>query len=177
MIVFRLTLMAFFAFGFFAYGQEHVHVHGKGKLLISQQGSIWNLQFILPAKDVLGFEHEAETDEESATLLKMAKRLLAREEVVRLNGKCSLTDKSNSLSEEHAGHHEVLNSSHDHQDEEHEHHDVEVEYQFDCQSSVTQIEIKLFNSLDSLSQIEAQWITEQSQGMARLTRSQPFVEW
>ena len=169
-ILYKFAFATLAVLAFSASGQERAHVHGQGKLLISQQGKAWNLQFILPAKDVLGFEHEAETDEEKARLQQMVKKFSSNDSVVVLNAKCSVIATNHSLIEEHDEHQDALA-------EEHEHHDIEVEYQFDCQSPVTQIAIKLFNTLDSLSQIEAQWITEQSQGMARLTRSQPFVEW
>ncbi|MGO3300265.1 MAG: ZrgA family zinc uptake protein [Pseudoalteromonas sp.] len=43
--------------GFSVYAQKHVH--GQGESYIVQEGSVLQVQFIIPAVDALGFEHQA----------------------------------------------------------------------------------------------------------------------
>ena len=73
------------------------HVHGEGKLMISQDGSQWQVQFVLPAADVLGFEHAPESPKQQAVVDRLAGRLGENDQVVTLNGQCRLDGFSHSL--------------------------------------------------------------------------------
>ncbi|WP_420584949.1 ZrgA family zinc uptake protein [Ruegeria sp.] len=42
------------------------HVHGTGQLGITFSGAEYSLSLTVPAADILGFEHQAETDEDRA---------------------------------------------------------------------------------------------------------------
>ncbi|WP_340677071.1 DUF2796 domain-containing protein [Paraglaciecola sp.] len=41
--------------------KESAHVHGQGRIHISQKNRSWYVQLILPTADVLGFEHAPDT--------------------------------------------------------------------------------------------------------------------
>ncbi|MEM5499375.1 DUF2796 domain-containing protein [Paraglaciecola mesophila] len=75
------------------------HQHGQGQLFISQEENEWHMQFILPAADVLGFEHAPEDAQQKKALQSLIKRLNQNEGVVDLSGRCSLREVTHSLRE------------------------------------------------------------------------------
>ena len=162
----QLTLIFLMSMGFSVDAQEHIH--GQGQLLVSQDGKEWHMELSIPAADALGFEHEPETEEQKNALHSLTKRLEKNAGVIEPDGKCSLINAKHSLGIRQA---DDLNNN------EHDHHDIDVEYQFICKAAITQISVKIFEIMPSLSFIEVQWVLENSQGMAKLTRSHPFVEW
>ncbi|MDO6559937.1 ZrgA family zinc uptake protein [Paraglaciecola chathamensis] len=171
-----------------------VHQHGQGQLFASQEKQDWHVQFILPAADVIGFEHAPESAEQKKALQALAKRLTMNDSVVRLSGKCTLIEATHSLfaehkdSQEHAAEHEHhekdQHEEKHHATDDHENHeghakhtDVEVEYHFSCASSSEKLSVTLFEWLPTLNRIQAQWITDAGQGTATLTSTNPDVEW
>jgi hypothetical protein len=175
------------------------HLHGQGQLFVSQENNDWHVQFILPAADVIGFEHAPENEEQEKTVQTLAKRLTQNDAVVKLSGKCTLSEATHSLLAEHNEDHEPATGhegeredgehegehheadDHDHDHENHEGHakhaDVEVEYHFSCSSKSEKLSVTLFQWLPTLSRIQAQWITDAGQGSATLTSTNPDVKW
>lgn len=182
---------------FSAAGQ--VHLHGQGQLFVSQENNDWHVAFILPAADVLGFEHSPASAEQKRVLQTLAKRLTTNDSVVNLGGKCTLSEATHSLLTEHDEDHESATGYEDehedgsdhgnhegahHEADDHERHeahakhtDVEVEYHFACASSAKTLSVTLFQWVPTLSRIQAQWITQVSQGSATLTPANPTLEW
>jgi hypothetical protein len=153
--------------------QQHAHMHGHGKLLIAQEKNSWHVQFILPAEDVLGFEHAPESPKEHEIVREVAKKLSNHLAVLELDGKCELFNSNHSLAEPHVLEHPKDKVDHP----AHQHGDVEVEYTFTCHSEVNKLSLRLFTWLPSLTNIEAQWILDKGQGLAVLSPATPFVAW
>ena len=76
-----------------------VHQHGQGQLFISQESSDWHVQFILPAADVLGFEHAPENAQQEKTLHSLIERLNNNDAIVDLSEHCTLSEVTHSLGE------------------------------------------------------------------------------
>jgi hypothetical protein len=153
--------------------QESAHVHGKGKMLISQEKNNWHIQLILPAVDVLGFEHNPNTQKQREIVGEVAEKFRHNISIVKLDGKCLLGDIKNSLREQRdINHHED-----DVEQDIDPHGDIEVEYFFSCQSSVTKVSLTLFKWIKSLTSIEVQWVIDNGQGMTLVTREEPTIEW
>ena len=191
------SLLFFSSLGFAVNAQQHVH--GQGELLVSQEGSMLHLQLVLPAADALGFEHEPETTEQLNSQNLLAERFTLNTNVIDVEGKCELVNVEHTL-EAHDAHHEngheeahneahesehASHKEHDEHDEhagheEHEeenHQNVEVEYQFHCDDAVSGITVALFESMPSLSAIQAQWITERGQALSALSAGKPTLSW
>tara|TARA_R110002167_G_scaffold226588_1_gene431723 strand:+ start:605 stop:1090 length:486 start_codon:yes stop_codon:yes gene_type:complete len=160
--------------GFSADAQEHTH--GQGQLLISQEGKEWHMQLILSAADALGFEHDPETEEQKSALYSLAKVLETNSGVVEPEGQCFLIKAEHSLGNPEEDDLHDNHDNHEH-DNEQDHHDIEVEYQFSCITAMTQVYVKIFETMPSLTAIELRWILEDGQGMLKLTRSHPYIEW
>ena len=172
------------------------HVHGQGEMLIAQEGQSWHIELRLPAANALGFEHDAQTSAEQQSVKNLAHQLEENAQVINLQGKCQLQSVSHSLftdehhdeDEHHHGHENEDHHSHDegehehHEGTEHEHdegshRDVRVEYRFACNDALAGIELALFDSMPSLSVIQAQWVTDRGQGAAQLSTEQPELKW
>jgi hypothetical protein len=136
--------------------QESAHVHGKGKMLISQEKNAAHIQLILPGADVLGFKLDPDAQEQHEVADKFTHNI----SIVKLDGKCSLEDIMHSLLE--------------HKDID-QHGDVEVEYVFTCQSGVTKVSVTLFEWIKSFTSIELQWVLDHR--MTVLTRDVLILEW
>ncbi|MEP1445974.1 MAG: DUF2796 domain-containing protein [Paraglaciecola sp.] len=168
-----------FALAFPTVAQQHVH--GQGKMLIAQQDNTWHVQFVLPAINVLGFEHKPETQEQHKLVSEITTKFMNHTSVLELNGDCTLTHTENSLTE-HESHddneHDAENEHHSEEEHSsHQHGDIEVEYIYSCQSKVTQMSVTLFTWINSLTSIEAQWILDKGQGLTVLNHDDPVVAW
>jgi len=176
-----LAFLLFSSLGFAVQAQQHVH--GQGELYIALEGKTVHVHLVVAAADVLGFEHEPETSAQKARLHQLANKLETNADVVELDGRCALVSVEHSLEmhEKPLGdtHHAPKHEEHEefgHHDEQ-GHQDIEVEYQFSCEGKVSGISVALFDSMPSLSAIQAQWITESGQGLSELSADQPFAAW
>lgn len=112
-----------------------VHQHGQGQLFVSQENNDWHVQFILPAADVLGFEHAPENAQQEKTLHSLIERLDKNDAIVDLGEHCTLSEITHSLSEhsllEHssfeAHEHESGGNDDHHEDDHHNDHNAHHE--------------------------------------------------
>ncbi|WP_158768379.1 DUF2796 domain-containing protein [Paraglaciecola sp. L1A13] len=177
-----LLLSALVSCCFTVAAQEHVH--GQGQMFISQEDNNWHVQLILPAADVLGFEHAPENEAQQKTIQLFAKRLEDNNSIIELNPNCSLNEVTHSLNLAYLNNIETVHAQkHDEKHHEHGdhneflHEDVNVEYRFACPAKVKKLTVTLFKGLVSLTSIRAQWITNISQGLAQLTPAEPDIAW
>ena len=109
-----LSVALLLGLGFSAHAQKHVH--GEGELLIAQEGSLLQMQFIIPAADALGFEHQAASSSDKNAINVLAQQLKNSSHAIDIKGQCILQSTENSLAHSHSEH------------DEHDHHSVEVSY-------------------------------------------------
>lgn len=148
-----------------AFAQKHVH--GEGLLLIAQEQQQWQFEFVLPAADLLGFEHMPETLEQKQQVSTMINKIENVEAMIKLPASCQSVSTSHSLAA-----FVVANQTFAHS---HEHTDIRVTYIFDCKESPSSAEASILNSLASLKRVNAQWITNDQQGAVQLTPSSNVV--
>ena len=157
------------------------HVHGEGQLLVAQENDKWRFEFMLPAADVLGFEHKPETVEQKAKVASFISSVEGYENVLSLPKSCSLVETEHSLSdiyEREALHHDEHDKHGEHHDEhenENSHSDVNFAYILKCENSIESVSITLFDLAPSLSALEAQWITQSAQGMKEIDADDPTL--
>ncbi|WP_024600364.1 ZrgA family zinc uptake protein [Pseudoalteromonas sp. TAE56] len=161
-----LSVALLLGLGFSAHAQKHVH--GEGELLIAQEGSLLQMQFIIPAADALGFEHQAASSSDKNAINVLAQQLKNSSHAIDIKGQCILQSTENSLAHSH--------SEHDEHDE-HDHHNVEATYNFNCKTPVIGFSVTLFNLMPSLNALNVQWISNTGQGSTEVTRSNPLISW
>jgi len=158
-----LSVALLLGLGFSAHAQKHVH--GEGELLIAQEGSLLQMQFIIPAADALGFEHQAASSSDKNAINVLAQQLKNSSHAIDIKGQCILQSTENSLAHSHSEH------------DEHDHHNVEATYNFNCKTPVIGFSVTLFNLMPSLNALNVQWISNTGQGSTEVTRSNPLISW
>ncbi|MCQ8890382.1 DUF2796 domain-containing protein [Pseudoalteromonas carrageenovora] len=155
-----LSVALLLGLGFSAHAQKHVH--GEGELLIAQEGNVLQMQFIIPAADALGFEHQAANSSDKNAIEVLAQQLKNSSHAIDIKGQCILQSTENSLAHSH---------------DEHDHHNVEATYNFNCKTPVMGFSVTLFNLMPSLNALNVQWISNTGQGSTEVTRSNPVISW
>lgn len=158
-----LSVALLLGLGFSAHAQKHVH--GEGELLIAQEGNVLQMQFIIPAADALGFEHQAANSSDKNAINVLAQQLKNSSHAIDIKGQCILQSTENSLAHSHSEH------------DEHDHHNVEATYNFNCKTPVVGFSVTLFNLMPSLNALNVQWISNTGQGSTEVTRSNPVISW
>jgi G3E family GTPase len=164
-----------------------VHQHRSGQAFVVQQQQQWQVELILPAADVLGFEYAPSTDQEKQKVSEFEALANKAEQLVTLPN-CQLTDTDVKIAlgetvTDHKAHHHKSHQHDHHKDHDHSHHDnseqemhsdIELSYRFSCQQKPDSIAFPLFEQFSSLENLKVQWITEKGQGALSLTSSQPL---
>lgn len=164
-----------------AYAQHHAHIHSEGQLLIAQDENAWRFEFVIPAADILGFEHAPQIQAEVDKVKRLIKNAEQVTPFVALPKQCKITqvthqlkDKLTNLSDDMYEHN---HSKHPHDEHEHEHEhsdkvshtDVMIAYEMNCRYPIKSADIPLFSLASSLTKLQVQWITDASQGALILT--------
>ena len=155
----------------------HAHVHGHGTLLIAQEGDNWQLEFNLPAADIVGFEHAAQNQQDKMHLLALSEKLEDPVNVFTTSGgSCRIVEQDIDLpgNAHHERHDEE--DSHEHVSDK-KHADVTLRYQLQCKSKLRAITITLFDLSPSLNEIDAQWIVDAGQGQTELGSAKRKLVW
>ncbi len=95
-----LSVALLLGLGFSAHAQKHVHGR-EGELLIAQEGSLLQMQFIIPAADALGFEHQAANSSDKNAINVLAQQLKNSSHAIDIKGQCILQSTENSLAHSH----------------------------------------------------------------------------
>lgn len=178
---------------------SQAHVHGEGMLLIAQENKQWQMEFVLPAADLLGFEHLPENKDQQNRVNSLIENIENIQNVIKLPAQCEHKQTKHSLNElaktnihahkgqrshehdhsnkhDHSHEHDHLQKhdhSHEHDDShdhEHESHlDITFSYLFECPTQLNAFELTLFSIAPSLATVNAQWISNESQGAIKLS--------
>jgi hypothetical protein len=147
---------------FIGTAQSQEHVHGNGSIFIVQQGADWQVQFVLPASDALGFEHKPENQQQRDTLNEVQGTFVDINNLMRFDAKCMQKSYSDNLSEFNA------EDAHFEQEDEHEKHhpNIEVSYAIQCSGDITSLSFPIFRKMHSLQKLDVQWSVNKGQGSA-----------
>lgn len=177
-----------FSINTYADEEEHehrhheAHVHGKAELNLLIDGTTIAIELKSPALNVLGFEHEPETNEERG-IVKQAKKKLSNYKnifsIADLN--CQVTEyeiESPYESEHEEGHHGHKHHDEEYHSEDDDHDDYYLSYSLKCENTneLKIIEIKLFDNFEGFEIIEATWINQTNAGRSELSSKQKIIK-
>lgn len=159
------------------FAQHNGHVHGQGQLLIAQDINAWRFEFILPAADILGFEHVPQTQAQTDTLHQLIQDIAKVTPFLTLPHYCQLDKVVHQLQDklvrskadtpnEHASHQGHMNHS-----------DITIAFEFQCSKEIASVQINLFLTAPSLSTLQAQWIIDKNQSASVLTPDSSLLTW
>lgn len=164
------------------------HVHGHGNLNIAVEARRVTMELDVPAMDIVGFEHDATTDEQKAQVEKAKAQLGKPLEVFRLPAAagCTVAEAEVELGTEH--HEEGEHADHDKKEEhaagakgddgEEEHKTFEVAYEFECTNpaSLTSIEFDYFKLFAGAQNLTVNVVTEKAQNTYEVSRDKPALD-
>ena len=154
------------------------HVHGLTELNIVVVNRDLQIEFVSPAINLLGFERESTSPEETELLNEVVSKLQTAEWLLgNTLDSCQMSTPvfeapSFAGHEEHEGH-----EGHEgHEDEFETHADFRVQYLFNCLSAPpTEIVVTAFDHFNGIEEISARWIVGRQQGLSQLTRGNTLL--
>ena len=154
------------------------HVHGLTELNIVVVNRDLQIEFVSPAINLLGFERESTSPEETELLNEVVSKLQTAEWLLgNTLDSCQMSTPvfeapSFAGHEEHEGH-----EGHEgHEDELETHADFRVQYLFNCLSAPpAEIVVTAFDHFNGIEQISARWIVGRQQGLSQLTRENTLL--
>ena len=141
---------------------QSVHVHGQGQLQVSAHQDQLSVLLVLPAMDVVGFEHAPSSPEQQAKVSEAEARLASPQDIVAADGAAQCTVQSVKIDSLH-GH-------------DHDHADFSVEYQFLCgrPQQLSELRLPIFQWLPEL-QLRAEVVTEYGAKVATLNHDSAIL--
>lgn len=185
MNIFILLLASFFPFSLTAYAQdehhhdehhaehhdEHhddelgfedhaAHVHGAANGNISYVDNTLKIELNMASKDVFGFEHIPQSENEIETVVRNLHYL---EDITNVLTTTPACDTKESMVDS-----DILPSHNDEHDDSIEHSDVNVVYELACESDI-KLKFVLFEQFSSLENISIQYVSPSEQRLLSVT--------
>ena len=140
------------------------HQHGLAEATFSFSDNKLLLNIQLPAADIYGFEHKAQTDEEKLAIKQAEELLTDTNTILSIDNACKL------------GHHRIHDTNH-HGDDHSNHYDVEIESSWSCQNTdAFEISFNLFDHFSSIKEIMVQYISDTEQNIYTITADKNSIE-
>lgn len=152
------------------------HLHGVTDVQIALEGRALEILVRAPGIDIVGFEHDAESDADRAAVAAAIALLSDAANVVRLDpaAGCTLHEVE---AEQHSDHDEEHEEHSDHEDHEADagHSEFEAHYHFECTTpdALQTIAFPYFDTFPNAEEIEAEFLTDAGVGAAELNRDAP----
>jgi hypothetical protein len=149
--------------------QVDKHEHGVGELNIAIQSNTMVLEFIIPGADVVGFEHEAKSEQDKAIVSAALTKFDDYNNIfiIPTNSKCILISSKININQEdeHDEHDEHDDhDGHDDHDEHQEeaHNEFYAKYTFECGDikSLDLLEFPYFETFSNSGELEVQFVSE-----------------
>ena len=152
--------------------QVDKHEHGVGELNIAIQSNTMVLEFMIPGADVVGFEYEAKSEQDKATVNAALTKFDDYNNIfiIPTNSKCTLISSKININqeddhEEHDGHddhddHDDHDGHDEHQEE--AHNEFYAKYTFECGDikSLDLLEFPYFETFSNSGELEVQFVSE-----------------
>jgi hypothetical protein len=137
--------------------QVDKHEHGVGELNIAIQSNTMVLEFMIPGADIVGFEYEAKSEQDKATVNAALTKFDDYNNIfiIPTNSKCLLISSKININRE---------DDHDDHDEHQEeaHNEFYAKYTFECGDikSLDLLEFPYFETFSNYGELEVQFVSE-----------------
>ena len=159
---------------------HEAHEHGSANLNVAVEGNLVLIEFISPAANIVGFEHEPKTTEQKTTVQQAIQLLEDGNKMFQFTAaaKCKLqnatvaTDIMNDSEQEHHDEH----GQDEHDDASHSEFKVEYIYHAESPEKLQFIDILLFQAFPGIDHIETQLLTATKQTSLELTAKNKRID-
>ena len=162
--------------------QVDKHEHGVGELNIAVEGSVINLEFMIPGADIVGFEYEAKSDSDIALVNTALSKFQDFENIFTLSssGNCNLVDAEIEINQgdDHEAEHDH-EDEHDHDEHEEEaHNEFVAHYSFTCGNvkEIDRIDFPYFTTFPNSGELEIQFVSEVGSTSFEVEGDKPFID-
>lgn len=162
------------------------HMHGHGNLNIAVEDKRVSMELEVPGMDIVGFEHDATTDEQKAAMEKAKAQLAQPLAVFKLPSAagCTVADAKVAVEAEHhhdgdADHDHDKAAGEDHDHDEHEgHKEFHVTYALDCAkpASITAIDFDYFKLFAGAHDLTVNVVTAKAPNTYEVSRDAPSLD-
>jgi hypothetical protein len=146
--------------------QVDKHEHGVGELNIAIQSNTIVLEFMIPGADVVGFEHEAKSEQDKATVSAALTKFDDYNNIfiIPTNSKCILISSKININQEDEHDEHDDHDGHDDHDEHQEeaHNEFYAKYTFECGDikSLDLLEFPYFETFSNSGELKVQFVSE-----------------
>ena len=178
---------------FSASAEEHrqlgAHVHGHGRLNIAVENKTVSIELEVPGADIAGFEHEASTPGQKATIEKAKATLAKGLSLFTPAAAAQCTQKSAQVSieaeHEHEHEHHADGAKHDDGDEDgdeheagHHHSEFHAVYAFECAAPdrLTSMSFDYFTAFPNSQELDIAFIGPKGQSSYEVKRGNPHLD-
>jgi hypothetical protein len=163
-------------------GQEHrqlgPHQHGVGRLNIAIEGDKVEMELDAPGADIVGFESEAKTDAQKATLQASLQKLKDVATLYKLPAAagCTVTEAEAKVEKDEHEHEQAAGKK-DEDAHEHEHSDVNAGYKLQCRApqAIKTIEFGYFAAFPKAQKLQVTIVSGKGQQQFDVTREKPTL--
>jgi hypothetical protein len=160
--------------------QAGAHEHGHGTLDVAIEGKRVSMTLAVPGADIVGFEHEATTQEQKEKVAK-AKKILADALAVfafPAAAGCKLTEAKIEVGAEEHEHKDEHKKDAGGKAEEEHHSEFHAEYALSCDvpEKLTGIEFKYFELFPDAEELDVNVASENGQTKYEVTREKPSLK-
>jgi hypothetical protein len=160
------------------------HVHGQGTFNIAIESTRVSIELEAPGMDIVGFEHEANSDRQKAAFAKAEKQLADPLSLFKLPvaAECRLSDAKVAVEAEddHAEGHDDDHgdSKADDHDEHGGHNAFRVTYAIDCAKpeNLTSITFDYFKTFPGAKKLDVSVVTDKAQSKFEVTSEKPVLD-
>ena len=189
-VMFALLLAASAATAAGTEHREHdAHMHGHGTLNVAAEGNELYIELRVPGVNVVGFEHQPETDKErravetALSLFSRAEKLFVPSESARCKAEeaevsfAGEMHREGDAHEKHSEHGEKHSEHGESAHEQEEHAELHGEYHFHCAAPerLERIEVRVFEHLKNAEELEANVVTPTLQNAVTLRPGEASV--
>ena len=146
--------------------QVDKHEHGVGELNIAIQSNTIVLEFMIPGADIVGFEYEAKSEQDKATVSAALTKFDGYNNIfiIPANSKCILISSKININQEDEHDEHDDHDGHDDHDEHQEeaHNEFYAKYTFECGDikSLDLLEFPYFETFSNSGELEVQFVSE-----------------
>ncbi len=153
------------------------HIHGMGEVLIVEEDKRWQIEIIIPAIDILGFESKASSTEQISKLKSILNILRSSDDILKLPNFCRVISNNNNL-ESFMSQRNVDKKTHSHSlvhDSHSQHSNVSIKIIAECEEQIDRIVIELFKIAQTIESLSTQYIIDGKQGFVELKPTEPIL--
>ena len=149
------------------------HVHGQLSMMIVLDADILQIEIESPAANLLGFEHQAQTNSELAKVSEVKTKLLTKT-LFKFNG-AACTAKLPELNLSSVMHQSKPSDKHNHETV---HQDIHLTYTYTCENAevLSSVDVYLFEFFPGIERINSQWLAHGRQGASELSAAKQRIQ-